>query len=70
MDDAHLALHTVPEIAEMVKISAKQVRSSIRQGELPTLKFGREYRIRDDDLQAWLEAHRTTSARRELGATR
>ena len=56
--EAQRTYRTVPEVAQLIRTSEKQVRSLVKRGELPGFKIGREYRIRDDELHNWLEDHR------------
>jgi excisionase family DNA binding protein len=49
-------LLTVAEVAELFRVSSMTVYRLIRGGELPAVRVGRSYRVRDDDLQAYLEA--------------
>jgi excisionase family DNA binding protein len=57
-DELHRAYRTVQEIAKLLGVSDKQVRTRIKEGDLPGFKFGREYRVSDDELAAWIENHR------------
>lgn len=36
-----------------------KARRAIKSGELPAVKFGREYRVRRSDRDAWIAGHRT-----------
>jgi excisionase family DNA binding protein len=49
-------LLTVSEVADMFRVSSMTVYRLIRNGELPAVRVGRSYRVREDDLQAYLEA--------------
>lgn len=49
---------TVQEVAELLGMSDKQVRNLIKREELPAFKFGREYRVNDEELATWIEDHR------------
>lgn len=50
------ALLTVAEVAELFRVSSMTVYRLIRNGELPAVRVGRSYRVRDDDLQSYLQA--------------
>jgi excisionase family DNA binding protein len=55
-------LFTVDEIAERLHVHPQTVRAWIRRGQLGTHKVGRYDRISDDQLAAFLEAHRRRDA--------
>lgn len=45
--------HTIKEVAEQLRISEKTVRRWIEADALPAHKFGRQWRISNDDLRAY-----------------
>ncbi len=49
-------LLTVAEVADLFRVSSMTVYRLIRNGELPAVRVGRSYRVREDDLQAYLQA--------------
>ena len=48
---------TTHEIAELLKVSEATVRSWVHDGELRAARFGRDFRIAAQDLEAFVEAH-------------
>lgn len=50
------ALLTVAEVADLFRVSSMTVYRLIRSGELPAVRVGRSYRVREDDLQAYLQS--------------
>ena len=50
------ALLTVAEVADLFRVSSMTVYRLIRNGELPAVRVGRSYRVREDDLQSYLQA--------------
>jgi putative molybdopterin biosynthesis protein len=50
-------LYTIPEIAEMLKISKNKIYKLVRNGEIPHLRIQKNVRIRKKDLEAWLDRH-------------
>ena len=48
---------TIHEIAELLKVSEATVRSWVHDGELRAARFGRDFRIASQDLEAFVEAH-------------
>ena len=55
-------LLTVEEVAEILRVSLTTVYRRIQAGELPYIKLGhRQVRIKPEDLEAYIEAHRVTS---------
>lgn len=53
-----IQFHTVAEVANQLKVSEKQVRRWIGAGELVAHRLGRQLRIADSDLRAFLAARR------------
>lgn len=49
-------LLTVSEVAADLRVSNMTVYRLIRGGQLPALRVGRNYRIRQADLEAYLQA--------------
>ena len=52
---------TVADICEYMDVSTFVVTSVLRSGELPAVKFGREWRVSKDDFVAWLNEQRRLS---------
>jgi excisionase family DNA binding protein len=50
-------LMTVRDVAEMLKLKESTIRQMIAAGKLRAIKFGREWRVTQRDLEACLEAH-------------
>lgn len=50
---------TTHEIAELLKVSEPTVRAWIHNKELRAIKFGREFRVSVQDLEAFVNAHAT-----------
>ncbi len=48
----------VPEAAEYLGVMPRTVYRRIDLGEIPAFKIGRVIRLRKDDVDAFLEAHR------------
>jgi excisionase family DNA binding protein len=46
---------TIPEVAAYLKISKSKIYYLVSQKQIPHLKVGRNVRIRESDLQKWLE---------------
>ena len=42
---------TVPEVAERLKVSAQTIYRWIDDGMLPAVQFGKQYRVRSDELE-------------------
>lgn len=49
-------LLTAAEVADRLRVSTMTVYRLIRSGELPAVRVGRNYRVREADLAAYLEA--------------
>jgi excisionase family DNA binding protein len=46
---------TVPDVALLLKMSKAKVYILVQKGNIPYLKFDRNIRILESDLQKWLE---------------
>lgn len=51
---------TIPEVAAYLKISKSKIYYLISREEIPHLKLGRNVRIRESDLQKWLDRQAKT----------
>ncbi len=49
--------YTCQQVAEMLNINKELVWKHIRDGKITVVKFGREYRIRELDLNAYIESN-------------
>jgi excisionase family DNA binding protein len=54
--DMSTVLLTAGEVADRLRVSTMTVYRLIRRGELPAVRVGRNYRVRESDLDAYLEA--------------
>ena len=62
MDEIHVDLDkpwlSVADICEYMDVSTFVVTSVLRSGELPAVKFGREWRIATRDFELWINQQR------------
>lgn len=49
---------TTEDVLGCLKVNARTVYRLIRSGELPAVRIGRQWRIRQTDFEAWLERQR------------
>ena len=49
-------LLTVAEVASVMRVSRMTVYRLIRRGQLKAIRVGRNYRVRETDLNSYLEA--------------
>ena len=65
MDRIHVDIEkpwlTVADICEYMDVSTFVVTSVLRTGELPAVKFGREWRVSRDDFEDWINQQRADS---------
>ena len=54
--------NTIEEVADRLQVSDQTIRRWIKSGRLPAYKPGREWRIRTEDLEAFLEARSSPKA--------
>jgi excisionase family DNA binding protein len=50
-------LYTVKEVAAKLKVSERSVLDWLRAGHLRGLRAGRAWRVKESDLEVFLEAH-------------
>jgi excisionase family DNA binding protein len=53
-------LLTVAEVANVIRVSRMTVYRLIRRGQLKAIRVGRNYRVREDDLNEYLEEQAVT----------
>jgi excisionase family DNA binding protein len=56
---------TTHDIAEVLKVNEATVRGWIKSGDLRAVDIGREWRVAQIDLEAFLDAHANRSAIRQ-----
>ncbi len=49
--------YTCDQVAEMCNVKKQLIWKWIRDGKLKAVNFGREYRIREEDLKTCIEAN-------------
>jgi excisionase family DNA binding protein len=57
--EARPGLLTVAEVAAMLRVSEMTIYRLIKAGELRALQIGKSYRLREDDVDAFLAARYT-----------
>ena len=55
-----IKFYTIKEIADALRVSEKSVRRKIESSELSAHKFGRLWRISEQDLKAYFALHRSS----------
>jgi excisionase family DNA binding protein len=55
-----IKFYTIKEIADALRVSEKSVRRKIESSELRAHKFGRLWRISEQDLKAYFALHRSS----------
>lgn len=53
-------LLTVAEVASIMRVSRMTVYRLIRRGQLKAIRVGRNYRVTEEDLKAYLESSAVT----------
>lgn len=68
MDDVRVAVDkpwlSVADICEYMDVSTFVVTSVLRSGELPAVKFGREWRVAKEDFERWINDQRRAAKER------
>jgi excisionase family DNA binding protein len=47
---------TPAEVADMLRVSTMTVYRLIKAGDIPALKVGKSYRLREEDVDRWIAA--------------
>jgi excisionase family DNA binding protein len=50
---------TVQEVAQLLRVSSMTVYRLIKAGDLPAVRVGRSFQVRDIDVDAYLESRYT-----------
>lgn len=50
---------TAKEVANLLKLNILTVYEYIRNGKLQAVRFGRSYRIEEEDLKKFIESNKT-----------
>lgn len=50
---------TVQEVANLLRVSTMTVYRLIKSGDLPAVRVGRSFRVRDGDVDSYLESRYT-----------
>jgi excisionase family DNA binding protein len=50
---------TVNEVAQLLRVSKMTVYRLIKQGDLPAVRIGRGFRIREEDVHRYLDSRYT-----------
>jgi excisionase family DNA binding protein len=58
-DDSRMRFVTVAEVAEQMRVSNMTVYRLVQAGQLPAVRIGRSYRIREGDVDKYLAAQYT-----------
>lgn len=58
-DEVRTRYVTVAEVASLLRVSNMTVYRLVQSGELPAVRVGRSYRIREDDVDRYLAVRYT-----------
>lgn len=56
MELENIRLLTLSEAANLLQVSTRTLQRMIRNGELPAFKVGGQWRVRETQLQQWVES--------------
>jgi excisionase family DNA binding protein len=56
MELENIRLLTLAEAANLLQVSTRTLQRMIRSGELPAFKVGGQWRLRETQLQQWVES--------------
>lgn len=52
---AAIRVYTLDEVAEVLKITRRTLYTYVKEGKLKAVKIGREWRVSENALQAFIE---------------
>ncbi len=58
----NIRLLTLSEAAALLHVSTRTLQRMIRSGELPALKVGGQWRVRESQLTQWIEKRESSVA--------
>ncbi len=53
-DNSDIKFRTVAEVAAMMRVSKMTVYRMLHNGEIPALRVGRSFRVREEDVNEYL----------------
>ncbi len=53
-DSSEIKFRTVAEVAAMMRVSKMTVYRMLHNGEIPALRVGRSFRVREEDVNEYL----------------
>lgn len=53
-------LKTIDEVADYLRVSRTTVYTLVREGKLPASKVGREWRVKTEDVDKYLQENQVT----------
>ncbi|HDL02715.1 MAG TPA: DUF2087 domain-containing protein [candidate division Zixibacteria bacterium] len=56
-DSLPIKFYTTAEVAEMLKMNVQVIARKLQRGELHGYKIGKDWRVAEKDLWAWLDKH-------------
>ena len=63
----NIRLLTLSETAALLHVSTRTLQRMIRSGELPALKVGGQWRVRESQLRQWIEKRESSVAATKNG---
>lgn len=54
-----MVCYTIPEVADIFKVTTRTIHNWIAEGRLPIIKIGKTVRISDEDIKALIDTGRT-----------
>ena len=60
MKNTQTDLLTLQEVADYLRISMVSCHGWVKDGKLPAIRVGREWRVRQSDLDSWMDSNRNT----------
>ena len=55
------SIHTLPEVAVMLKVAEKTVYTMAQKGQIPAFKVRGQWRFKQDDIDRWIDEQKAVA---------
>lgn len=64
--EMEISLYSINEVAKMLRVSDKKVRSLIKNGEIPYVTVGHRYRFCGWQIKEWLDKQKAKNLKKSI----
>jgi excisionase family DNA binding protein len=55
------SIHTLPEVAVMLKVAEKTIYTMAQKGQIPAFKVRGQWRFKQDDIDRWIDEQKAVA---------